>query len=235
MSLLRTAQRGILGRTTFHSHAHPVLERYTPTQLEIFSSAMKQVPKHGFVSQTISLGARDAGYLEASHVLFPRGGWSLVEYYLVTERLRLSSLKKTIETEEVGTSNKIRRLIKERLERNKDIIDRWPEALAVMAMPSNLSDSLAELARLSDDLWHIAGDTSADMSWYSKRASLCAVYASTELFMTQDKSPEFVDTWKFLDRRLENVQNIGRAFSEASIFLGFNARSAFNVWKSFRP
>ena len=31
--------------------------------------------------------------------------------------------------------------------------------------------------------WRGAGDTSSDMSWYSKRAALAAVYAAAELFM----------------------------------------------------
>ena len=42
------------------------------------------------------------------------------------------------------------------------------------------------------------------MNWYSKRLILAAIYKSTELFMIQDKSENFEETWKFLDRRFED-------------------------------
>lgn len=42
-------------------------------------------------------------------------------------------------------------------------------------------------------------------SWYSKRALLAAIYKSTELSMIQDRSEDFIDTWEFLDRRIEGV------------------------------
>ena len=52
---------------------------------------------------------------------------------------------------------------------------------------------------------HRAGDTSTDINWYSKRISLAAVMAATDVFMLQDNSPDFQDTWSFLDRRLEDL------------------------------
>ena len=48
-----------------------------------------------------------------------------------------------------------------------------------MAQPSYLPTSIAELARLSDEIWFLAGDTSVDTSWYTKRASLSMIYSST--------------------------------------------------------
>lgn len=48
-----------------------------------------------------------------------------------------------------------------------------------MSLPENVGSSVAELARLSDEIWFLAGDRSVDFSWYTKRATLSAVYAST--------------------------------------------------------
>jgi hypothetical protein len=75
-----------------------------------------------------------------------------------------------------------------------------------MSLPQNVGDSMAELARLSDEMWFLAGDKSVDFSWYTKRATLSAVYASSgfpsscqcwlvEVFMTTDNSENFQDTW----------------------------------------
>ena len=49
----------------------------------------------------------------------------------------------------------------------------------MMALPENVARSVAELARLADEMWFLSGDRSVDFSWYTKRATLSAVYAST--------------------------------------------------------
>jgi len=48
-----------------------------------------------------------------------------------------------------------------------------------MSLAGNLPTSISELAKLSDEIWYLAGDTSVDTAWYTKRASLSAVYATT--------------------------------------------------------
>ena len=45
------------------------------------------------------------------------------------------------------------------------------------------------------------------MNWYSKRLTLAAVYKTTELFMITDKSENFEETWKFLDRRFADLRS----------------------------
>jgi ubiquinone biosynthesis protein COQ9 len=77
-----------------------------------------------------------------------------------------------------------------------------------MSLPQNVGSSVGELARLVDEMWFLAGDKSVDFSWYTKRATLSAVYASTgsfliamlslEVFMTTDNSENFQDTWGIL-------------------------------------
>lgn len=43
------------------------------------------------------------------------------------------------------------------------------------------------------------------MNWYAKRAAIAGIYASTEIYMLNDKSEGFKDTWEFLDRRIDNA------------------------------
>ena len=57
----------------------------------------------------------------------------------------------------------------------------------------------------ADTIWTALGDTSRDLNWYTKRASLSAVYAATLLFWLGDDTPGQKATWDFLDRRIENV------------------------------
>lgn len=46
------------------------------------------------------------------------------------------------------------------------------------------------------------------MNWYTKRAALTGIYNTTELVMVQDSSPDFQDTWQFLDNRIQDVVNM---------------------------
>lgn len=116
--------------------------------------------------------------------------------------------------------------------RIRDILAYHCQALAIMAQPSYVSESLRELAKLSDEIWFSVGDTSVDPSWYTKRASLSAVYASAELFMTTDRSEAFVETHKFLRRRLEEVHNVGGSLRSVGQWVGFTASAGLNLLRS---
>jgi ubiquinone biosynthesis protein COQ9 len=101
-----------------------------------------------------------------------------------------------------------------------------------MALPSNASTSLGELARLADEILYLAGDISVDFSWYTKRATISAIYSSTELYMTSDNSPEFVETEQFLDRRLEESRAMGIAVAAIGEWTKFTAQATMNVARS---
>lgn len=101
-----------------------------------------------------------------------------------------------------------------------------------MAQPSYIPPSTHELWKLSDEIWFLAGDTALDMSWYTKRASLSAIYAATEVFQTQDQSTEFRDTTKFLDGRLDELRRFGMATSAAGEWASYTGASVVNVLRS---
>ena len=101
-----------------------------------------------------------------------------------------------------------------------------------MAQPSHIPAAVAELARLSDEIWFLAGDTSVDINWYTKRASLSTIYSGTELFMTQDKSADFLETEKFLDRRLEELRALGTTLENVGQWVNFTGHAVTNVLRS---
>ncbi|KAJ9648913.1 Ubiquinone biosynthesis protein coq9, mitochondrial [Coniosporium apollinis] len=215
---------------SYHSYETPQPSPYPPTESAILSSALSHVPNHGFTTTSLRLGARDAGYLDASTNLFPRGAFDLVQYHLVTRRL---ALKDAVQfPEKLGVGAKVRCLALERLRANREVIHRWQEALAIMAQPTYIPASIAELARLADEIWFLAGDTSVDTSWYTKRASLSAVYSAAEVFMTQDQSSDFKDTERFLDSRLEDLRAVGTTVGSVGEWVDFTGHSFVNLLRS---
>src|SRR2546423_3273669 len=122
-SLLLQPQKGLY--RSYYSEHHPDPAPFPPIQAAILSAALNRVPEYGFSSQALSLGARDAGYLEASVQLFPRGVYDLINFHLVRQRLALKDRVHFPADAKLGVGNKIRVLTLERLTANKDIIHQW--------------------------------------------------------------------------------------------------------------
>ncbi|KAK4944059.1 Ubiquinone biosynthesis protein coq9, mitochondrial [Elasticomyces elasticus] len=232
------ANRGLSNRLSqiersYFSRHHPDPPPFSETQDRILSAAIARVPKHGFTDETLSLGAKDAGYLDVTVQLFPRGAFDLIHYHLVKQRLALKSNVQFPEGTQLGLGPKVRALAMARLRANADIIHQWQGALGYMSLLGNIPASLKELHSLSDEIWYLAGDTAVDFSWYTKRASLATVYASSEMFMTTDTSKDFAATQEFLDRRLKAAQNLGGSVGGVSQYVGFWAGNSVNLARSW--
>jgi len=227
------------GRAPYHSHEHPDPLPYRGVESTILSFALAHVPTHGFTHHALVLGTKDAGYLDVSTNLFPEGPFALVKYHLVTQRLGLKDRVQFLDQKEQkmgggGVGRKVRALMLGRLRGNADagVLGRWQEALGIMSLAENVPQSVRELWLLSDEIWFLAGDTGMDGSWYTKRASLAAVYAATEVFQTADQSTEFRDTEEFMDRRLQEVKTVGGLVSGTLEWTGFQAGAMVNLLRS---
>ncbi|KKK19827.1 hypothetical protein P175DRAFT_0511627 [Aspergillus ochraceoroseus IBT 24754] len=227
-------------RRFYHSQHHPDLpvHEYTNSQTTILTAALKHVPHHGFTRDALTLGARDTGFLDVSVQLLPRGEFDLVLFWLASRRGLLraaveNGLFTTKTVESASVEEKTKTLIMERLEMNADIKHQWQDALALMSLPSNIPLSLSELHALASDILSLAGDTSVDASWYTKRLSVSAIYASAEVVMTRDSSPDLSATQGFVDRRVDDSKAIGDKLSGAKQCLGFMGSTAVGLGRSW--
>ena len=66
-----------------------------------------------------------------------------------------------------------------------------------------------------DEIWHAAGDNASDIDWYAKRTVLAGIYSTTEIYMLTDTSPDFRDTWAFLDARVKDAFDLKKTIQEA--------------------
>ena len=155
-------------------------------------------------------------------LLFPGGGAEMVEAHADLGDRRMEQAAASID--ESSMRRRIRALILLRLEQAADERDAIRRGLSVLSLPGNRLAGLRSVARTVDSIWHAAGDTAVDMSWYSKRALLSGVYASTLLFWLNQG--EGADTEAFLDRRLAEVARIGRASASLREGFGYAARRA---------
>ncbi|KAK4228165.1 COQ9-domain-containing protein [Podospora fimiseda] len=221
----------------YHSTTHPPPPPpFTPSELSLLSSSYPHIPLHGFTPTSLLLGARDLSLLDISPSILPNGGeFSLIHYHLHLQRTLLSTKLDSLfhGTEAImSTQEKVEALTWARLKANSQIISRWQEALAIMAIPSYAPQALKELALLSDEILFLAGDKSVDPTWYTKRASLATIYAAAELFMTTDKSAGFSETRAFLRRRLNEANTAGGFVGAVGQYLGFTGSAVVNILRS---
>nr|CAH7715050.1 unnamed protein product [Callosobruchus chinensis] len=143
--------------------------------------------------------------------MFSRGGGDLVHYFQTSSNMQLVEVLKKLQDkhkhEPLPPGDFAEKAIQARLKMLMPYISKWPQAIAIMSLPPNVPSALAALLAMVDDICYYAGDRSVDFNWYLRRIGIAGVYKATELYMIQDKSNEFQDTWNFLNRRLvEAVQ-----------------------------
>jgi ubiquinone biosynthesis protein COQ9 len=89
------------------------------------------------------------------------------------------------------------------------------------------------LWRTADRIWRALGDASTDGNYYSKRAILSGVLASTYARWFADAGADHAETWAFLDARIENVMQFEK-FKAKLKPLSKGVESAVGVAARFR-
>jgi ubiquinone biosynthesis protein COQ9 len=102
-----------------------------------------------------------------------------------------------------------------------------------MSLVSNIPLSLAELHALSNDILSLSGDSAVDASWYSRRLALSAIYASAEVVMTRDPTPDLSETEAFVHRRFEDKLALKQKVEGVSQCLSFLGNTAVGVGRSW--
>lgn len=72
-------------------------------------------------------------------------------------------------------------------------------------------------------------------NWYSKRALLCGVYLSTELFLVSDRTAGQAATWAFLHRQIEGAKGMAALPAAANDALGYATNIGATLWNRFVP
>ena len=175
----------------------------------LLEAALVHVPFDGWSRRSLLAGAADLG-LEPrlARRLFPRAGDDLLVQ--VERWADRQMLARAGPLEGMRVRDRIAKLVRTRLEALGPHREAMRRATAARVLPSNGFAACGSLWRTVDLMWSAAGDDARDASYYTKRSLLAAVWTSTFLFWLDDRSPDFEDTWAFLDRRIDNVMQIGR-------------------------
>jgi len=171
------------------------------------SAALDLVATHGWSIASLRAASPDLADLD---MLFPAGALDLIETYCDLADRQMEADAEAADFTGMGLTKRVRAVVALRLERQRPHREAIRRAVAVLALPGNAGLAARITARTVDSIWHAAGDSSADFSWYTKRAILAAIYSATLLFWLRDFSEDDCATLAFLDRRLQGVGRIGK-------------------------
>ena len=192
----------------------------SPEKDALLAAILPEVPFEGWSLGALRAGARSAGIDEAEALaLFPRGGADMVAAFSDWADRKMLEAVSLQPLGSMKVRDRIAAVVLARLDALGPHREAARAAASVLAMPQNAALGARLLYRTVDSAWYAAGDTSTDWNFYTKRGLLAAVYAATQLYWLEDRSPGAEDTRGFLDRRLSDVMAIPRLTSSVGRLL----------------
>jgi ubiquinone biosynthesis protein COQ9 len=142
--------------------------------------------------------------------MFPRGAVDLaLAYHARGDAAMIARLAAT-DLSALRFRDRVATAVRFRLEAasDKEAVRR---GTTLFALPMHAADGARAIWGTADAIWTALGDSSTDLNWYTKRATLSGVYGATVLFWLGDDSPGHQATWDFLDRRIGDVMQFEKA------------------------
>lgn len=169
-------------------------------------AALDHIPFDGWSMKALRHAAEDVGLdANAPERAFPHGVTGAVEHFTdLADRLMVADLAGR-GLDNMPMQARVEEAVRVRLERWAPHQEAVRRALTVYSLPQNLGAAAQATWRTVDQIWKAAGDRSGDFNWYTKRASLAAVYSATVLYWLDDQSEGSEATWDFLHRRMGDV------------------------------
>ena len=188
----------------------------------ILEAALPHVPFDGWSQTTLRLAAKEAGFDASMAALaFSGGGIEIVEYWSATADAAMVARYKEIDIGSMRFRDRITFLVRARIEVVADHREAVRRAMTHVTQPSKAQTGIRGLYRTVDEMWYAAGDKSTDFSFYTKRGTLAAVYASTLLYWLDDASEGSAATWEFLDRWIAGVMRIPQKRAKLKDAMGY--------------
>ena len=173
----------------------------------ILAAALTHVPFDGWSETTLTAAIADSGVAPAlARALYPRGGIDLAAAYHKGGDARMAATLAQADLPGLRYRERVALAVMLRLEAaDRELVRRGS---ALFALPQHAGEGAGLIWGTADAIWTALGDTARDVNWYTKRATLSAVYGATVLYWLGDTSDGDAETRAFLDRRIETVMQI---------------------------
>lgn len=180
----------------------------------LLDAALNHAIFDGWSPATLEAARADCDMTEdRAKAIFPRGA---IDMALAYHRRGDAAMVAALKAEDLSAMrfrDRIAHAVRLRLELvDRELVRR---GMSLFALPQHAADGSRALWHTAGLIWDALGDSSSDINWYTKRASLSAVYSATALYWLGDDSEGAEATWAFLDRRIENVMQFEKVKAKA--------------------
>ncbi|WP_298935406.1 COQ9 family protein [uncultured Ruegeria sp.] len=178
---------------------------YEDAKQQLLNAILNHVPFDGWSETSFRAAITDSDLEDGlARAICPRGAVDLaLAYHARGDAVMLERIK-TEDMSGLKFREKIAAAVRYRLEavEDKELVRR---GMTLFSLPMHAGEGAKAVWQTCDMIWDALGDTSDDVNWYTKRATLSGVYSSTLLFWLGDDSPDHQRAWEFLDRRIDDV------------------------------
>ena len=204
---------------------------------ELLDAALLHVPFDGWSETAFKAAIADTGMSTAlARGLYPRGAIDLAAAFHRRGDDAMAVALKEQDMTDLRFRDKIALAVRLRLETvdDKEAVRR---GVTLFALPMHAAEGAKLIWGTADRIWTELGDSSDDVNWYTKRATLSGVYSSTVLYWLGDDSIDNQATWSFLDRRIDDVMQVEKLKAQVRKAPGVNRliRSADSVLSRVKP
>ncbi|KIC46471.1 COQ9 family ubiquinone biosynthesis protein [Ruegeria sp. ANG-S4] len=189
---------------------------YEDAKEKLLDAMLDHVPFDGWSETSFRAAIADCDIDDGlARAICPRGAVDLALAFHARGDTEMLERIKSEDLSGLKFRDKIAAAVRFRLQavQDKEAVRR---GMTLFALPSHAADGAKAIWGTCDQIWDALGDTSDDVNWYTKRATLSAVYSSTLLYWLGDDSPDHQKTWEFLDRRIEGVMQFEKLKSQVN-------------------
>ena len=186
-------------------------------RLEVLKFAKIFVSEKGLTKNCLENISKKYGLnTDETDLLFPQGNIDLIKFALEQLNNDLEVYCRQIDLIRLPIHKRIRKVLLSKISlMNKDKLFYRSIFLNLLIPKKNFSLS-SQLYNSVDQLWFIAGDSSTDFNFYTKRLILSGIYSRVMLFFFNNNNQEELEN--ILDQSLKKVSKIPEIKSKLKIF-----------------
>tara|TARA_B100002051_G_scaffold223293_1_gene217785 strand:+ start:221 stop:859 length:639 start_codon:yes stop_codon:yes gene_type:complete len=150
------------------------------------------------------------------NLLFPDGNKDLLEYSLEQLNIELQEYCKSIDLIRLPLHKRIRKILLSKIEIMNKEKNFYKKIFLKSLLPTKTIFLSKQLYKSIDQIWYLAGDTSVDFNFYTKRLILAGIYSRVVLFFFNNNNQNELEN--LLDLNLKRVAKIPELKSKINIF-----------------
>ena len=149
------------------------------------------------------------------NLLFPDGNKDLINYTLEQLNIDLQEFCKSIDLIRLPIHKRVRKILLSKIEIMNKEKKFYKKIFLSFLLPNKTVSLYKQLYKSIDQIWYLAGDTSVDFNFYSKRLILAGIYSRVILFFFNNNSQKELES--LLDLNLKRVAKIPELKSKINI------------------